>query len=118
MSRTICDFPAPPNLWQAVDAWAAQHNYETESQDGARRVLRKGRGLLVAKRMLSISVDGQNAHVEAWLPMGFIVRMMSFFILPAEIGIESGGFKATLPRRLMREEVNQLMTSLGQPSIT
>jgi hypothetical protein len=42
---------------------------------------------------------------------------MSAFMLPAEMGIESGGFKGVLPRKIARDGVNALLKLLNQPLI-
>jgi len=55
--------------------------------------------------------------VQAWARGTFIARLFSLFILPAEMGIASGGFRGALPRKMMRGHVNELLAQLGGPPI-
>ncbi len=73
--------------------------------------------MLVAPMMLSLRQENNVVTLEAWVRSNLFVRLMSFFILPAEIGIESGGFKAVLPRKIARDAVNSLLHQLGVPLI-
>jgi hypothetical protein len=66
---------------------------------------------------LTLTLSGDRMRIEAWCQATLAARILSLFILPAEITIESGGFKAVLPRKLGREEVNPLLEAFGQPPI-
>jgi hypothetical protein len=43
--------------------------------------------------------------------------MGALFLIPAEMGIESGGIKGALPRSMARNSVNKLLAQLDQPPI-
>ncbi len=49
--------------------------------------------------------------------MNILVRLSSLFMLPKQMGLESGGFRGALPRKIGREAVNKLLERLGQPPI-
>jgi len=66
---------------------------------------------------LKVRQENQEINIEAWISANLFVRIMSLFILPAEMGIESGGFRAVLPRSIARTAVNKLLAQLGQPPI-
>ena len=46
---------------------------------------------------------------------GFVI--LSLFMLPAEMHIRSGGFRAVLPRKIAREAVNDLLRQVGAQQI-
>jgi hypothetical protein len=115
--RTVRDFAAGGDVGPAVDAWAKDAGYRLkETRDGT-RVFQKGTGFLVAPMMLSVRQEQGEVHVEAWIRANLFVRLMSLFILPAEMGVESGGMRAVLPRKIARGQVNKLLEALGQPPI-
>jgi hypothetical protein len=82
-----------------------------------KRLYQKGTGFLVAPMMLKVRHENQETNIEAWIRSNFLVRLMSLFILPSEMGIESGGLKGVLPRNIARKAVNILLAQLGQPPI-
>jgi hypothetical protein len=70
--------------------------------------------------MLELRTSGEHVHLEAWvatMSMGRIPDAFIGFILPREITIESNGAKGAAPRKLGRNEVNELLGALGQPPI-
>lgn len=116
--RTKISFTTDADVWSIVEGWADQHNYRIKTQTESRRRYQKGVGFWVAPMMLEIEFDGKQVKMEAWVRLNLFMRCVSFFILPAEITIESGGFRAALPRRMARKAVNELLIQLNQPEIT
>ena len=115
--RTKISFRRDADVWPVVEGWAGGAGFHLKETTGPERLYQKGTGFLVAPMMLSIrQADGQVA-MEAWIRCNTFVRLMSLFILPAEMGIESGGFKGVAPRAIARKAVNQLLPQLGQPPI-
>ena len=117
-ARTVRDFVPAGDPWPVVDQWVQAQGYRLIEQSGVGRRYQKGSGFWVAPRMLEVSSQGDHLHLEAWVKNNALVRVMSLGILPAEIGIESGGVKAVIPRKMGRDEVNTLLTPLGQQPIT
>jgi len=116
--RTVLDFRLQGDPWSTIDMWALQSDYQLKQGSGPNRLYQKGTGFLVAPMMVQLQqVDGQ-LHLEAWIRGTLFARIGSFFIIPAEMGIESGGFRAIIPRGIARGNVNALLNSLGQPPIT
>jgi len=115
--RTHITVPARHDFSTILDAWAVEHQYllqrEETTPEGPVRLYQKGTGFLVAPMMLRVLAAGDEIRMEAWVSAGFYVRMMSLFILPAEMTIESGGFKGTIPRKMARKAVNDLLGRLG-----
>jgi hypothetical protein len=116
-NRTQISFAQTVDIWPVVERWAGANGYSARESAGPDKLYQKGIGLLVAPMMLSIrEVDGQ-VTMEAWVRCNLFNRLASFFILPAEIGIQSGGLKAVVPRKIARDAVNILLQQLGQPLI-
>lgn len=115
--RTTLDFPFAGDLWGTLEPWAKENGYQQQQGDASRRLYQKGVGFLVAPMMLEVRQEDGQVHLEAWVRCNLFVRLMSLFMLPAEMGIESGGFRAVLPRNIARSAVNKLLPQLGQPAI-
>ena len=115
--RAIRDFAAGDDPWATVEQWANRQGYRVVEQGEDRRLYRKGSGFFAGGREVELRSTGDQLHLEAWVKGNLPARVMSLFILPAEITIESGGFKATVPRRMGRNEVNDLLEKFGQAPI-
>ena len=115
--RTVLDFGIQADPWLTIDSWAQQSGYRLKEGSGANRLYQKGTGFMVAPMMLLLQQADGQLHLEAWIRGTLLARIGSLFIIPAEMGIESGGFRATIPRGIARSAVNKLLNSLGQPSI-
>jgi hypothetical protein len=119
-SRTTLRFQVAGDPWGTIDQWASQNGYRLVPQPGDQqrfRLYQKGSGFWVAPMMLHCQLDGDAMTLQGWVRMTLFVRIMAFFILPAEMGIQSGGFRAALPRKMARDAVNKLLSALGQPPI-
>src|SRR5205807_8321035 len=112
--RASREFATEGDPWPTVDSWAGRAGYHVLEQEGERRVYRKGSGFWVGKRIVQVSASDGTAHVEAWVSSPFLTRLLSLFIIPREITVESGGPRAMLPRKLGRNELNDLLQSFGQ----
>lgn len=115
--RTVREFPADQSIWNVIDTWALQNSYKIVQADETGRVYQKGMGFLLAPSMFKASPTANGIRLEAWVRVNLFTRISSLFIFPPEIIIDSGGFKAVVPRNKAREEVNLLLQSLGQPPI-
>jgi hypothetical protein len=115
--RAIREFKATGDVWSAVDAWAKDQGYRPVEESSDRKLYRKGSGLMAGARLVEITKANGQLHLEAWVKGNLPARILSVFILPAEITIESGGAKAVVPRKMGRGEVNALLESFNQPPI-
>lgn len=116
---TSLTFQPTVDPWPVIDRWAVAEGYKPQPADGQPgKLYQKGVGFLVAPMMLRIDqqADGR-LRLDAWIRAGLLVRAFSLFILPPVMGIQSGGFKGVLPRKIARETVNQLLAQLGGPAI-
>jgi len=117
VARTRRDFTASEPIWPKVEAWAATAGFHPRQSGASSRLYQRGKGFWVAPMMVEAGQDGERAQVQAWVRANLFVRAMSLFILPREMGVESGGFRARIPRSMARRSVNDLLSSLGQPPI-
>ncbi len=111
-TRTKLSFPCSADIWPAVERWSVSENAELKSSDGPQRLYQKG-GIATAAMMFSFRQASGQVAVEAWIPSSTFQRACSFFILPPEMGVESGGVKAALIRKIARESLNRLLLELG-----
>lgn len=114
--RVVRELSVTADPWPNVDRWADHQGFRLLSKDDAHRLYKKG-GHLAGARMVDVTAAPSGMHVEAWVHSTLPARMMSLFILPEDITIESGGKKGALPRKLGRAEVNELLTELGSTQL-
>jgi hypothetical protein len=117
-TRTVRDFQVGFDVAPIVDAWAQSNHYGFRgvAPDGSRNYQR-GNGLLTGAMPFTIRQDGPAVHLEAWIHATLAARLCALFLIPTDIGIESGGVKGVLPRSMARSAVNNLLAQLGQPPI-
>jgi hypothetical protein len=117
-SRTVRDFQVGADITPVVDAWAqANHfGFRGVAPDGTRKYQR-GSALTTGAKPVSILQNGHSVHLEAWIHTTLVGRVLTFFLLPADMSIESGGVRNVVPRSIARGSVNKLLEQLGQPPI-
>jgi hypothetical protein len=115
--RTRIEFKFAGDPAPVIERWAAENGFQAAPLTGTRQLYQKGLGIVVAPMMLQVDRQGDDVVIEAWIRFNQFVRAMSLFILPAEVGVESGGFIAVVPRTIARNAVNKLMPLLKQPRI-
>ena len=117
-ARTIRDFQVGFDVGPTVDAWAQANHYgfRSVSPDGTRNYQR-GDGLLTGAMPFTVRQSGPVVHVEAWIHATLVARIAALFLIPTDMGIESGGMRGILPRQIARDSVNKLLAQLGQEPI-
>jgi hypothetical protein len=117
-SKTTRDFQVAFDITPVVDAWAQQNHYSFRGVgvDGT-RFYQRGNGILTGAMPLSVLQMGPNVHLQAWIHANIVARTCALFLIPEDMGIESGGLKGVLPRNMARDAVNKLLAQLGQPPI-
>ena len=117
-ARMIRDFQVGFDIGPVVDAWAqANHNgFRGVSPDGTRNYQR-GNGLLTGAMPFTVKQTGPAVHLEAWIHATMVARIGALFLIPTDMGIESGGVRGILPRNMARDAVNKLLAQLSQPPI-
>jgi len=116
--RTVRDFQVGFDIAQAVDGWAAANHFDFKGilPDGTRSYQR-GNGILTGAMPLTIRQRGYDVHLEAWVHANMVARICALFLVPEDMGIESGGVRGVLPRNIARDAVNQLLVYLRQQPI-
>jgi hypothetical protein len=115
--RTVCDFTASADIWHIVEPWAERSKYDLKRSSDLTRLYQRGHGVILAPMMLEISQTGDKVHIEAWVRTGFLQRLLALFLIPSEMGIDSGGFRLVLPRKTARTAVNELLAQFQHPPI-
>jgi hypothetical protein len=117
-ARTVREFQVGEDIAPRVDAWAQANHYGFRgvSADGTRSYQR-GNGILTGAMPLTVRQVGPVVHLEAWIHATLAARICALFLIPTDMGIESGGVRGVLPRSMARDSVNKLLAQLGQPPI-
>lgn len=117
--RSVVVYPVKGDPWPVIAAWAQQHKFmPREPQTGNTKLFQKGSGFWTAAMRAQFTYDGMGSmQVQAWLPISLFARIAALFMLPAEMHIRSGGFRAVLPRKMARTAVNELLAHVGAQPI-
>ena len=117
-SRTVREFYYTGDLWSQVESWAAENRFNLHRRDAGRRVYRRGCWPLMAPACVEIRQEGERVILEAWVKADFFLIISLLSGKKPEVGIESGGITAAVPRRRAREAVNRLLSRFGQESVS
>jgi len=115
--RTVRDFEYSGDSGPIMESWAAENGFRLLDGTGPARLFQRGHGFWTAPIRLEASQAGSKVHLETWVPVNLLVRAMALFTLPKQMGVESGGFRGVLPRKIGRQAVNKLLEKLGQPPV-
>lgn len=115
--RTRITFQPTVQVWPILESWAEEQGFRLRETLPSGRLYQKGVGFWVAPMMLEVQCTDSECTLVAWVRVNLFVRLMCFFILPSEMGVESEGFRGTLPRSIARNALNKLLPRLGQPPI-
>ena len=116
--RSVATFQVAGDPWPTIAAWAQKHRFmPREPQTGSVKLFQKGSGFWTAAMRAQFTQRGDQIELQAWLPISLFARIAALFMLPAEMHIRSGGFKAVLPRKIAREAVNDLLRQVGAQPI-
>ena len=117
--RTAVTFTVSGNPWEVIAAWAKRHRYQLrEPQTETVRLYQKGTGMLAAPRKAQFTLADDRVHLQAWVHVPLLARIVSLFLLPQEMGIQSGGFRAAVPRTMARDAINDLLAQVGASQVT
>jgi hypothetical protein len=116
--RSVATFQVAGDPWPTIATWAQKHRFmPREPQTGSVKLFQKGSGFWTAAMRAQFTQRGDQIELQAWLPISLFARIAALFMLPAEMHIRSGGFKAVLPRKIAREAVNDLLRQVGAQPI-
>ena len=112
--RTTIRLNTPANLWPVVEKWAGEDGYRIKQSAPDGRTYQKSDGLFAPNMMLKLTQQNQETILEAWVGVKLFIRIQCLFLVPAEMGVESGGFRGVLPRKIARKAINKLLADLQQ----
>lgn len=115
--RTIRDFKSTRDVWEIIDTWAKTEKFTLIESEDNRRLYQKGRNVMDYPILLEVSQTDATTHIETWVQAGLFDRTRALFLVPSEMGIESGGVQMALPRRNARQAINKLLVELGQSPV-
>jgi len=116
--RSVVTFTIKGDPWPVIASWAKEHRFfPREPQTGSVKLFQKGTGLLTAPMRAQFTQRGDEIELQAWVHMPLITRIMALFLLPAEMNVGSGGFRAFVPRSIARKAVNALLVEVGAEPI-
>lgn len=116
-SRTTREFVFNGDLWPLVDEWAAEAGFKTVVKEKNRRLFQRGLPLLVAPAVVEVRKRKAKVSLHAWVKADPYLILAVLTGKKAEMGIESGGMTAMLPRRRARHAVNVLLSKLGEEPV-
>lgn len=106
----IVTFTSTEELWPKIEDWATQTGYKLKQENGKTRLYQKGKNMLTAPMMLDVIQEGEQWTLRAYIQInGLIVK--------GDMALSKKGLVASLPRMKGKKEINELLSSLGQPLI-
>ena len=116
--RSVVTFAMSGDPWPTIATWAQRNKYLPRApQTGDVKLFQKGSGLWTAPMRAQFTRRGDQIELQAWVHNPLFARIMALFILPAEMNINSGGFRAVIPRNIARKAVNELLAEVGAQQI-
>jgi len=116
--RSVVTFTLAGDPWPTIAAWAQKHKFlPREPQTGAIKLFQKGSGFWTAPMRAQFTQRGDQIELQAWVHNPLLARIMALFILPPEMNLNSGGFRAMVPRGIARKAVNELLAEVGASPI-
>ena len=116
--RSVVTFTIQGDPWPRIGAWAHQHGFRPRDPHTAdEKLFQKGVGLLTAPMRAQFTRRGDKIELQAWVHMPMLTRLLALFLLPAEMSLRSGGFRAMIPRSIARKAVNELLGQVGATPI-
>ena len=112
--RSVVSYSVTGDPWPTIATWAKSHGFNPrEPQTGNTKLFQKGSGLFTAPMRAQFTHEGDRVEVQAYLHIPLIARIMALFLLPSEMNVRSGGFRAVIPRNIARKAINALLAQVG-----
>lgn len=115
--RTTREFNYPGDIWGVVENWAERHRFQLTKEEGATRLYQKGHWQLMAPACLEVTRDEDRVTLEAWVKADLYILVSLLTGRKPEARLDRGGLVAAVPRRVARNAVNDLLSTLGQETI-
>jgi|GEM_PF-7124401 len=121
--KLILSFDAPADAVEIIDEWAKKSTF-IEGMPLFDKTLNKEDHTYCFHVLdsssityLSIDVVDGKINLESWLTFGFLQRLLSMFILPKHMPLNSKSVRGVMSRMNPKKSLNKLLEKLGQEKI-
>lgn len=111
------EFYAQSDPWPIVEHWTAENTFSLVALRGKRRLYRKGDNPAFFSIFLDIKQNEDRMTLSAWITVGFVARILSFFLLKPELPISPTGYLGVRVRRQACRDINSLLMRFRQQLI-
>jgi hypothetical protein len=116
--RSIVTFAVRGDPWEHITAWAKRNGFKPRSDSGTTKLFQKGTGLWTSPMRAQFTVlEKGKIELQAWVHNLLLSRVLTLFLLPTEMNVRSGGFRAMVPRSIARRAVNELLREMKATEI-
>jgi hypothetical protein len=113
----VVTFKVKGDPWERIEKWAKRHRFMPRSQDKDTRLFQKGTGLWTSPMRAQFTHTKGSVELQAWVHNMLLSRLLTLFLLPMEMNIRSGGFRAMVPRSIARNAINELLREMDAEPI-
>lgn len=115
--RSVVTFAVKGDPWARIGAWAKRHRFMPRSDSGTTKLFQKGTGLWTSPMRAQFTFEKDKVELQAWVHNLLLSRLLTLFLLPMEMNIRSGGFRAMVPRSIARSAINELLREMNATEI-
>ncbi|GEM_PF-7059891 len=125
-------FAVKGDPWERIGAWAKRHRFHPRSDksnerssavgdakvdDKHTKLFQKGNGLWTSPMKAQFTYKDGKVELQAWVHNLLLSRLLTLFLLPMEMNVRSGGFRAMVPRSIARNAINELLREMKATEI-
>jgi len=103
--------------WFAFENWAHEHHYHMVACKAHRRLYSKGADPNYYTTFVDIRHDSERVVLASWIQVGFRLRALTFFLLPAILPLSPVGFRGIRTRRRACHDLNAILEKFKQTPI-
>ncbi|MBI4402676.1 MAG: hypothetical protein HY537_00865 [Deltaproteobacteria bacterium] len=116
--RWLRDFTSrTESSWTIIEHWASERDFHLIDSRGKRRLYQQGNRGWAFLILADIRCEERHVSVVAWLQVGFLMRLLTVFSLPKQMGLHPNGFWGVRARRRACREMNALLVRFNQSEI-
>jgi hypothetical protein len=111
------DFSVRTEPWPIIEHWASEYGFHLIAVRGKRRLYQKGEHAFHYLTFIDVKQAESHLSFNAWIRVGWFMRLMTLFFLPSEMPVNPKGFLGIVRRRQVCREINSLLSRFKQPLI-
>ena len=115
--RSVVTFAVKGDPWERITAWAKRHRFHPRSDSENTKLFQKGNGLWTSPMRAQFTHPDGKVELQAWVHNLLLSRLLTLFLLPMEMNVRSGGFRAMVPRSIARNAINELLREMKAAEI-